>query len=268
MKQVMAYGTPLGVGSGSHSGAGTSSLATSGRSGDSKPTGRASWRNSLGMEFVKVPAGTFVMGSPDDEEGREVGEHQHQVRISHGFWMGKYEVTQGEWEGVMETNPSDFSYLGPRFPVDNVSWNDAEEFIWRLNERESERGYRYRLPTETEWEYAVRAGTTGARYGELDEIAWYEGNSGLDPHPVGQKRANPWGLHDMLGNLWEWTADWYGEYPTGSVTDPTGPDWGSFKVFRGGSWHYPGSGVRSATRACYSTHCGIRLIGIRLVRTG
>ena len=222
------------------------------------------------MEFVRIPAGSFVMGSPEDEEGRDSDERQHEVRISQGFWMGKYEVTQGEWEWVMGGNPSRFRECGSRCPVDTLSWDyDVQEFIRRLNERESASGYVYRLPTEAEWEYAARAGTTGARHGELDEVAWYGENSGLTTHPVGQKGANAWGLHDMLGNVWEWTADWYGEYPSGAVTDPQGPDTGSYRVIRGGGWGRRARNVRSASRSYRLP--GHRYddagLGFRLVRT-
>ena len=225
------------------------------------------WTNSLGMEFIWIAPGGFLMGSPADEEGRFGDELQHEVRISEGFWMGKYEVTQGEWESVMGANPSAFKDCGPRCPVEQVSWFDAEEFIRRLNGRESGKGHRYRLPTEAEWEYAARAGTTGARYGELGEIAWYDENSGDRTHPVGQKQANAWDLHDMLGNVWEWTGDWYGEYPPGSVTDPQGSSSGSARVFRGGSWNYRARGVRSAYRNNFSPGYRDSHIGFRLVRT-
>ena len=150
-----------------------------------------SWMNALGMEFVWIPAGTFLMGSPMNEEGRDLDERQHEVRISDGFWMGKYEVTQGEWEAVMGTNPSYFSGCGPQCPVESVSWEDTQEFVRRLNSREFERGYVYRLPTEAEWEYAVRAGSDEAtpegamrmlgasNAPVLDGQAWYRGNSGV-----------------------------------------------------------------------------------------
>ena len=164
--------------------------------------------DSFPIEFVRIPAGSFMMGSPEDEEGRHPSEWQHEVRISQECWPGKYEVTQREWEAVMGTNPSGLRECGARCPVEWVSWDDVQEFIRRLNERESGSGYVYRLPTEAEREYAARAGTTGVRYGELDSIAWYSGNSGRTTHPVGQKRASAWGLHDMLGNVWEWVADW------------------------------------------------------------
>ena len=219
------------------------------------------------MEFARIPAGSFVMGSPEDEQGRSSVERQHEVRISRDFWMGKYEVTQGEWEAVMGSNPSLHKVCGAQCPVENVSWDDAQEFIRKLNERESGSGYAYRLPTEAEWEYAARAGTTGARHGELDEIAWYGDNIGWTTHPVGQKRPNAWGLHDMLGNVNEWTADWFGRYPSGAVTDPTGPSTGSYRVFRGGGWGDYARYVRSAARLVNSPgHRGYDL-GFRLVRT-
>ena len=225
-----------------------------------------SWTNSLGMEFMWIAPGRFLMGS-EDEEWRLGDELQHEVRISEGFWMGKYEVTQGEWEAVMGANPSEFKYCGPRCPVDSVLWTDAEEFIRRLNGRESGKGYRYRLPTEAEWEYAARAGTTGARYDVLGEIAWYDENSGDRTHPVGQKQANAWDLHDMLGNVWEWTGDWYGWYLSGSVTDPQGPSTGSARVVRGGGWNISARGVRSAARYYHSPGRRYGPVGFRLVRT-
>ncbi len=225
------------------------------------------WVDSLGMEFVWIPAGNFLMGSPEDEEGRFPNERQHEVRISEGFWIGKYEVTQGEWEAVMGTNPSHFSDCGPRCPVEEVSWVDTQEFIRRVNSRQSGRGYFYRLPTEAEWEYGARAGTPGAHYGELDMIAWYSANSGRRTHPVGQKRPNAWGLHDMLGNVWEWTGDWYGAYPSGAVTDPGGSESGSLRVDRGGGWGGYAGSVRSASRRHRSPGFRGGFIGFRLVMT-
>ena len=225
-----------------------------------------SWTNSLGMEFVSIPDGSFLMGSPSDEEDRDSDEPQRLVQISQGLWIGKYEVTQGEWEAVMGSNPSYFTDCGPRCPMESVSWEDVQEFARRLNERELGSGNVYRLPTEAEWEYAARAGTTGARYGALDEIAWYSDNSGGMTHPVGQKRANVWGLYDMLGNLWEWTADWYGEYPLGSMTDPTGPNGGLGRVTRGGGWSSSARFVRSAYRETYAPGGRDYGIGFRLVR--
>ena len=186
-----------------------------------------------GNDFVRIPPGEFRMGSKsseadDDEQPRT------RVTISRGFYLGKYEVTQGQWEAVMGSNPSRFDECGPNCPVENVSWEDVQEFIGKLNAAAG--GNRYRLPTEAEWEYAARAGTMGDRYGNLDAIAWYEDNSGSRTHPVGQKEPNAWGLYDMLGNVTEWVGDWYGPYPGGSVTDPRGPGSGSLRVSRGGSW--------------------------------
>ena len=227
-----------------------------------------SWTNSLGMEFAWIPAGSFLMGSPKGEKDRSRDEHQHMVRISEGFWMKTYEVTQGEWVTVMGENPSNFKKCGWRCPVEKVSWNDAQEYIRRLNGREPGKGYLYRLPTEAEWEYAARAGTTGPRYGELKQVAWrMTWGSNDRPHPVALKRANRWGLHDMLGNVWEWTADWYGQYPTGPVTDPSGPSTGSDRVRRGGSWSNFGGRVRSAFRGHHAPNGRSGAIGFRLVRT-
>ena len=224
---------------------------------DRPSEGPAEVRNNVGMEFVRIPAGEFRMGSTsaeaDDDE-----QPVTQVRISRGFWMGKHEVTQGQWQGVMGTNPSEFSGCG-QCPVEKVSWEDAQEFIRRLNAMDG--AGTYRLPTEAEWEYAARAGTTGDRYaGNLDAIAWYGENSGDRPHPVGGKAANAFGLHDMLGNVWEWVQDWYGGYPGGTVTDPRGPESGSARVSRGGGWFLGASHWRSSGR-------GYSFLGFRLLRT-
>ena len=228
----------------------------------------ASWTNSLGMEFAWIPAGSFVMGSPRGEKGRHSDEIQHEVRISRGFWIGKFEVTQGEWLEVMGQNPSNFKKCGWRCPVERVSWDDAQVYMQRLNGLESRRGYRYRLPTEAEWEYAARAGTSNPRYGALTDVAWYwTWRSSDRPRPVGLKRANGWGLHDMLGNVWEWTADWYGRYPAGLVTDPSGPGTGKDRVRRGGSWNAVGWKVRSAYRGTHSRGSRSGDVGLRLVRT-
>ena len=188
-----------------------------------------------------------------------------QVRISRGFDLGKYEVTQGQWEAVMGSNPSYLNRCGLDCPVERVSWEDAQEFIGRLNAMDGEGTYR--LPTEAEWEYAARAGTTGDRYGNLDAIAWYDDNSGGRKHPVGQKAPNAWGLHDMLGNVWEWVEDWYGDYPGGSVTDPRGPASGSYRVRRGGGWRSGASNCRSAIRISATPGNRNSNLGFRLLRT-
>ena len=217
------------------------------------------------MEFVQVSAGEFLMGS-ESEEAWSVEQPVTRVRISRGFFLGKYEVTQAEWQAVMGSNPSSFDGCGPDCPVENVSWDDVQEFIRKLNAAVGEE--RYRLPTEAEWEYAARAGTSGGRYSEdVDAIAWYEDNSGSRTHPVGRKAPNAWGLHDMLGNVWEWTQDWYGEYPGGEVTDPQGPASGSKRVFRGGGWSYDAGLCRASFRIYGSP--GIRggILGVRLLRT-
>ena len=149
--------------------------------------------------------------------------------------------------------------------METVSWDDVQEFIRKLNAAVGEE--RYRLPTEAEWEYAARAGTSGDRYGNLDAIAWYGDNSGSRTHPVGRKAPNAWGLHDMLGNVWEWTQDWYGDYPGGSVTDPQGPASGSERVFRGGSWGGFARYCRASFRGYDSPGFRAGYLGFRLLRT-
>ncbi len=217
---------------------------------------------TLNAKFVLIPAGTFTMGSPKFEEGRYGSEPQHQVTISKPFYMQTTPVTQGQWKAIMGSNPSNFE--GDDLPVEQASWNDVQEFIKKLNKQEETD--KYRLPTEAEWEYAARAGTTDARYRDLDEIAWYDENSDKITHPVGQKRPNAWGLYDMLGNVFEWVDDWYEDYPTGPVTDPKGPSTGSFLVNRGGSWD-------SDARCCRAAYRGLtpvdrdRDLGFRIART-
>ena len=226
------------------------------------------WTNTLGMEFVWMRTGRFRMGSPDSEKGRRKDEIQHPVQFSAGYWLGKYEVTRAEWRQVMGSVPPAPPHCRKDCPVASVSWEDAQEFIRKLHGRESRLGTRYRLPTEAEWEYAARAGTTGARYGDLDKIAWYAGNTGGKLTPVGRKRANAWGLHDMLGNVGEWTADWYGAYRTYngfSAADPTGPRKGSLRVYRGGSYNDVGDDVRAAGRRSGSPRTRDGAVGFRLV---
>jgi formylglycine-generating enzyme required for sulfatase activity len=212
-------------------------------------TGLSTYTNSIGMEFVLIPSGWFMMGS-DKEKDQEAldDETPHRVTISKPFYLGKYEVTQAQWEAVMGSNPSYFK--GRDNPVETVSWDDVREFIKSLNIKEGNGCWR--LPTEAEWEYACRAGTTGVySFGDdensLGHYAWYDGNS-KSAHPVGQKRPNAWGLYDMHGNVWEWVQDWYGEYPTSSVLDPRGPSSGSYRVNRGGSWDDDARNCRSAYR--------------------
>ena len=201
--------------------------------------------------FVWIVPGTFVMGSPLSEADRDSDEAQHTVTLTQGFWLSDHETTQAEYQLVMGSNPS--NWKGESLLVEQVSWDEAVTYCQKLTERERAAGritaqQAYRLPTEAEWEYAARAGKTGARHGELDAIAWWSGNSGNQTRPVKQKAPNAWGLHDMIGNVWEWCSDWRGDYATGSVTDPTGRNSGSYRVYRGGSWGFDARAARSAGR--------------------
>jgi formylglycine-generating enzyme required for sulfatase activity len=212
-------------------------------------------------EFVAIPAGEFMMGSDSGEPNEKP---RHWVRITKAFEMGKYEVTQTQWNAVMGANPSNIK--GDDRPVETVSWNDVQEFLKRLNARDD--GYRYRLPTEAEWEYAARAGSTADKVADLDAVAWYSGNSGSETHPVGRKRANPWGLYDMLGNVWEWCADWYGAdyYTSSPVEDPQGPGSGSIRVVRGASFLDGAYVPRGASRNGYGPVIRSFILGFRCVR--
>ncbi|MBV9957374.1 MAG: SUMF1/EgtB/PvdO family nonheme iron enzyme [Acidobacteria bacterium] len=223
-------------------------------------------KNGFGIEFVRVPAGSFSMGS---ENGDTDEKPSHRVTISKDFYLGKYEVTQAQWMQVMDSNTSDNKNC-EQCPVEQVSWDGAQKFIGRLNAKDDR--YQYRLPTEAEWEYACRAGTTGDYAGKIDDLAWYAQNSGDKTHPVGTKQPNAWGLYDMHGNVWEWVADWYGTYPKEAVTDPTGPSSGTSRVYRGGA--YNSNRRDSPDTYLRSTHRGIsgpggfeKYIGFRLVRT-
>jgi formylglycine-generating enzyme required for sulfatase activity len=185
-----------------------------------------------------IPPGEFLIGSSGGEKGRDDDETQHRVTISKGFWLAKTETTQAQWQAVMGSNPSHFK--GDALPVEKVSWNDiagSGGFIEKVNRSIPTEGWRFSLPTEAQWEYACRAGTTGTYAGDLDQMAWYEANSGKQAHPVGGKKANDWGLHDMHGNVLEWCADRYGTYSSVPVTDPVGAPSGTSRVLRGGSWN-------------------------------
>ncbi|MDR1165998.1 MAG: formylglycine-generating enzyme family protein [Deltaproteobacteria bacterium] len=196
--------------------------------------------NSIGMEFVLIPAGSFIMGA-QDESGSADELPRHRVAISKPFYLGKYQVTQKEWQSVMGNNPS--ARAGRNLPVEMVSWADAQAFIAKLNQKERVR--RYRLPTEAEWEYAARAGATtafffGDDFRGLDRYAWHADNSDERTHPVGGKDPNPWGLYDIFGNVWEWTNDWYGDdyYANSPSSDPPGAVRGKARVNRGCSFHF------------------------------
>ena len=221
------------------------------------------------LELVWIPEGSFMMGSLDSEFGRVSDEGPlHEVIFSRGFWLGKYEVTQGQWEAVMGYNPSRFK--GTDRPVENVSWEAVQQFIGALNQAEGRAIYR--LPTEAEWEYACRAGTT-TRYSfgnderELGEYAWYAANSGGSTQDVGLKKPNAWGLYDMHGNVWEWSHHWYGDYAAESQTDPTGPAMGSLRVTRGGCWSIADAWrFRSAYRSKVAPAEHYANLGFRLMR--
>jgi formylglycine-generating enzyme required for sulfatase activity len=211
------------------------------------------------MTFVELPAGRFVMGSPATEVSRGADEVQHDVTLSAPFMIGRYEVTQREWKTVMGTSPSHFADCGPLCPVEQVSYFDVEEFLRRLNT--GSRALRYRLPTEAEWEYACRAGSTApfatgknlttdqANYnGTFPYAGFPRGVYRQHPTPAGTFAPNAWGVADMHGNVWEWTSDWYGGYGAGPATDPHGPSSGEKKVIRGGSWYFDANSARCALR--------------------
>jgi formylglycine-generating enzyme required for sulfatase activity len=233
--------------------------------------------NAVPLDLIWITPGTFTMGSPDSETERDGDEGpQTAVAISQGFWLGKTLVTQGQYQALMGSNPSHFADVGPDAPVEQVSWDDAMAFCRKLTDQERAAGHlpknlTFTLPTEAQWEYACRAGTTEPRYGNLDEIAWYGSNSVItenqndvgkvgpwyvnvskkrsSTHPVEQKQPNAWGLYDMLGNVWEWCSDWYGAYPGGNVTDPVGAPSGPYRVDRGGGWYSSAARCRSASRS-------------------
>jgi serine/threonine protein kinase/formylglycine-generating enzyme required for sulfatase activity len=216
-----------------------------GRVGDSR---EFSIGGGQAIRFCYVPSGTFWMGSPESEGARNNDETKHQVTLTSHYWMAEAEVTQGQWAAVMGTTPAqqqakgddlgEITTLGDEYPMYFVSWDDAEEFIGKLNARRRlPAGWKWSLPTEAQWERACRGGTTGPYAGELDRMGWHESNSGGRAHEVKEKVANAYGLYDMHGNLMEWCLDWYGKYPIESVTDPQGPSSGENRVHRGGDWH-------------------------------
>ncbi len=229
-----------------------------------------------GAEQVQIkmrlmPEGNFVMGSSGMEADRQNDEGpQHQVTITKSFYLGIYEVTQMQWEAVMGTRPSCFGYVAMN-PVESISWDDCQKFIAKLNTLGIGT---FRLPTEAEWEYACKAGSTtrfpwgdDPEYTKLGEYAWYDANSAQKLHPVGQKKPNAWGLYDMHGNVWEWCSDWYGSYSDMNQTDPTGAVTGSNRVKRGGSWRNFPKYCRAADRDYGTPADAYDSLGFRLVRT-
>ncbi len=239
--------------------------------------------NSLGMRFIQVPAGSFTMGTVEVEAARmEFPEPKpddvldetpaHTVRISAPFYLGETEVTQDAWYRVMENRPGAVDYWArddwETLPMATASWYMAQRFVEELNKLD--RDYRYRLPTEAEWEYAARAGSHGLRpvaETELERHAWFIDNSGDEPRPVASREANAFGLYDMLGNVWEWVADWYAAdtYARSDATDPQGPGEGFAKVRRGGSYHCPIRLLRPGYRAANKPGTAYSVQGFRLV---
>jgi formylglycine-generating enzyme required for sulfatase activity len=216
------------------------------------------------------------MGSPEDEPERDDDEVRHEVTLTQPYYMQTTQVTQGQWKSVMGDNPSRFKDGGPSCPVEHVSWEDTQAFLSKLNQQESTG--KYRLPTEAEWEYACRAGTDGPFYfGRClsTDQANYNGNHPLGDCPKGEFRekttpvgnfeCNKYGLYDMHGNVREWCQDWFGDYPTSAVTDPTGPENGANRVLRGGGWIYVARGCRSAYRSRGRPGLRDRFTGFRLV---
>ena len=226
------------------------------------------------LEMVWIKPGIFVMGSPEGEAGRySVEGPQHEVTISRGFYLGRREITQGQWETVMGTRPWDgesFVQVNPDHPAVYISWEDVQSFIKKLNEAAGSSVYR--LPTEAEWEYACRAGTTtrwsfGDEESRLGDYAWYSKNGGRHAQAVGAKEPNPGGLYDMHGNVWEWCWDWSGNYKDGAGLDPQGPPSGSGRVLRGGGFDYPARLLRSAFRVSFAPGYRGSGVGVRLLRT-
>lgn len=218
------------------------------------------------IEMVFVAGGTFTMGAPDsDPDAFEDEKPAHSVTLP-DYYIGRYAVTQKQWTGIMGSNPSE--WRGGGLPVENVNWDDVQEFIRRLNART---GMRYRLPTEAEWEFAARGGNggRGSRYSggdEIGDVAWYDGNSGGRTHAVGSKSPNELGICDMTGNVWEWCCDWVGGYYAGSPSsDPRGPASGICRVLRGGSWGSDAVGCRVSYRGYCMPDCRESRIGFRLV---
>ena len=287
----------LGSAAGSGEGSGAASIGGAGAEAGARMVVDV---GGVSVPMRWCPPGSFTMGSPSSEEGRDADETPHRVTISKGFWLGETEVTQELWKKVLNDNPSYFK-SGDDYPAESVSWHDCRAFMEQLAALAPVEGFRWTFPTEAQWEYACRAGTTSSLpNGEdvrilglhnvpaLDGIGWYAGNScvgwdggskGYDvsgwrqkqyagiragTHPVARKAANAWGLHDMIGNVWEWCADWYGEYPSGDVADPAGAPRGSSRIARGGAWRGNGRYCRPAYRDDYNPSYRFNVLGLRL----
>ncbi len=222
------------------------------------------------MELVLIPSGEFKMGSPDSDKDALPNEKpQHRVRITKPFYLSKYPVTQMQWQAVMGSNPSAFN--GPKNPVEKVRWDDCQSFLRKFNVKVGTRRGKFTLPTEAQWEYACRAGSTTKYYFgddemQLGEYAWYGASTGRTTHPVGKKEPNAWGLYDMQGNVLEWCRDWYedGYYKESPVDDPAGPTKGWLCVLRGGGWEGPASHCRSAFRGAFSPDSSASDVGFRV----
>ena len=235
--------------------------------------------NGVTMVLKLIPKGSFTMGSPENELGRGENERQHRVTLTKDFWIGRNIVTQAQYEAITGENPSK-NKKGGDYPVECVPWGEAMAFCKKLTEKARATGtlpdgYEFTLPTEAQWEYACRAGTTtalssgenltdGKTCQKVDEVSWYIGNSGRETHPVCMKKMNPWGLYDMLGNVYEWCRDWYGRYPQGNVVDPVGPASGSSRVVRGGSHHCEAKCCRSARRNLANQEKGYNDLSFRV----
>ncbi len=228
-----------------------------------------------GLELVKIRAGTFMMGSPNNEMDRSGLETQHRVELTEDYYLGITEVTQGQYQTVLGVNPSEFLNAGPLAPVDGVDWEDAMRFCRILtdldrNAKVLPKGWAYRLPTEAQWEYACRAGTKGPAYlDRVSAIAWFSENSEGTTHPVRRKLANNWGIYDMLGNVMEWCLDWHGSYPNEPAFDPQGPATGTSRVVRGCDWGSGAEQCRSAFRngsspGRRSSRIGFRVAAVRI----
>jgi formylglycine-generating enzyme required for sulfatase activity len=232
---------------------------------DTTPPGGQIILTKVSVDMVLVQGGTFTMGCTSNQgDCAKTETPARSVKLG-DFYLGKYEVTQGLWTAVMESNPSDF--IGnDNLPVEQVSWDDIQEFIGKLN---AKTGKNYRLPTEAEWEYAARGGNIREGYAysggnNLDDVAWYNGNSGRQTHPVGTKRPNELGIHDMAGNVWEWVDDFYGTYPSFDEINPQGPPAGSKRVGRGGGWGNEAKYCRVSLRNNDSPGVRHRFLGFRL----